>query len=66
LQTYTPEELRRIVTHKPRSLTGKRVMALVFLLIYTGARVSEALSLTRKAIDFEGLMVARLGEQRTF
>ena len=41
-------------------------MALVFLLIYTGARVSEALSLTRKAIDFEGLMVARLGEQRTF
>src|SRR5262249_8666230 len=50
LQTYTQEEVRRIVSHKPRSLTGKRVMALLFLLIDTGARVSETLSLTRKAI----------------
>jgi integrase/recombinase XerD len=62
LQTYTPEEVRKIISHKPQSLTGKRVMALLFLLIDTGARVSEALSLTRKAIDFENLLVTLKGK----
>ncbi len=62
LQNYSQEEVRRIVTHKPRSRVGKRVMALLFLLIDTGCRVSEALSLTRKAFDFEGLMVTLIGK----
>jgi site-specific recombinase XerD len=47
LQTYTPEEAKRIITHKSQSRTGKRMMALLYLMRYTGARVSEALSLTR-------------------
>lgn len=62
LQTYTPEEARRIITHKPTSRAGKRMMALLYLLIDTGARVSEALSLTRKAIDFENLLVTLEGK----
>jgi integrase len=57
LQTSTPEEARKIITHKPQSLTGKRMMALLYLLIDTGARVSEALSLTRKNLDFDNLLV---------
>ena len=62
LQTYTPEEAKRIITHKPTSRTGKLMMALLYLLIDTGARVSEALSLTRKAIDFENLLVTLKGK----
>jgi site-specific recombinase XerD len=43
LQTYTTEEAERIINHKPASPTGKRVMALLRLLIDTGCRVNEAL-----------------------
>jgi len=62
LQTYTPEEARKIITHKPQSRTGKRMMALLYLLIDTGARVSEALSLTRKNVDFNNLLVTLQGK----
>lgn len=62
LKTYTPEEARKIITHKPQSRTGKRMMALLYLLIDTGARVSEALSLTRKAIDFDSLLLTLRGK----
>lgn len=62
LQTYTESEAARIIGHKPQSRTGKRMMALLYLLIDSGARVSEALSLTRKAIDFENLLVTLKGK----
>jgi hypothetical protein len=62
VQTYTPEEAKRIITHKPQSRTGKRTMALLYLLIDTGARVSEALSLTRKNLDFDNLLVTLRGK----
>ena len=62
LQTYTPEEARKIITHKPQSRVGKRMMALLYLLIDTGALVSEALSLTRKNIDFDNLLVTLRGK----
>lgn len=68
LQTYTADEIRRIVTHKPTSRTQKRMLAILFVLIDTGARVSEALSLTRKDVDFENLLVTLTGKgnkQRT-
>jgi integrase/recombinase XerD len=62
LKTYTPEEVERIIRHKPKSQTGKRIMAILFLLIDTGSRVSEALSLTRGNVDFENLLVTLEGK----
>lgn len=62
LTTYTPDEVRKILGYKPTSRTGKRVMALLYLLIDTGARVSEALSLRRSDIDLDGLMVVLTGK----
>jgi site-specific recombinase XerD len=62
LHTYTPEEVEKIINHKPKSRTGKRMMALLFLLIDTGARINEALSLTRKDIDWDNLLVTLLGK----
>jgi integrase/recombinase XerD len=64
LQTYTPGEARKIITHKPQSRKGKRMMALLYLLIDSGARVSEALSLTRKNADFDNLLVTLQGKGR--
>src|SRR6266542_5385246 len=62
LRTYSPEEVERIIRHKPKSRTGKRIMALLFLLIDTGARVNEALSLTRSEIDWDSLLVTLKGK----
>jgi site-specific recombinase XerD len=62
LKTYTPEEAQRIISHKPKSRTGKRVMALLYLLIDTGCRVNEALTLTRDAVDFNNLLVTLKGK----
>lgn|SRR5262245_1988063 len=62
LSTYTVEEVRRIIAQKPTSRTGRRIMTLLFFLIDTGARVSEALSLTRSDIDLEGLLVTLTGK----
>jgi len=40
------------------------MMAPLYLLIDTGARVSEALSLTRKNVDFDNLLVTLQGKGR--
>lgn len=64
LKTYSEDEVLRIVSHKPTSRTGKRVMALLCLLIDTGCRVNEALTLTRDNVDFDGLGVTLLGKGR--
>jgi integrase/recombinase XerD len=62
LQTYTPEDIRKITSHKPTSNTEKRLMAILFLLVDVGARIDEALSLKRTAIDWDSLMVVLQGK----
>ena len=62
LKTYTREEADAIIAHKPTSRTGRRVMALLYLLIDTGARVNEALTLTRNAVDFDESLVTLNGK----
>lgn len=62
LKTYTDEEASRIISHKPRSRGGKRMLALIYLLIDTGARVSEALKLKRADIDWDNWLVTLEGK----
>jgi integrase len=62
LATYSPEEVKRILTQKPTSRTGRRLIALLYLLVDTGCRVSEALSLKRAAIDWDNLLVTLEGK----
>lgn len=64
LKTYSAEEAAKIVAYKPSSRTGKRVMALLCFLIDTGARINEALSLTRDAIDWDNFLVTLYGKGR--
>jgi len=62
LLTYTPDEVSRIVNHKPKSRTGKRIMAILHLLIDTGCRINEALTLTRDRVDLDNLLVTLQGK----
>lgn len=62
LRTYSPEEVERIIRHKPKSKTGKRIMALLHLLVDTGARINEVLSLTRESIDWDNLLITLKGK----
>lgn len=62
LKTYSAEDVARIVAHRPATATGKRVMAVLYLLIDTGCRVNEALTLTRGNVDFDNLLVTLRGK----
>ena len=64
LKTYSEQDARKIVNHKPTTRAGKRVLALLYLLIDTGARINEALSLTRDGIDWENFLVTLYGKGR--
>jgi integrase len=56
LQTYRPDEVEKILSHKPRKKSGRRLMTIFYLLIDTGCRINEALTLTRKNIDLDNLL----------
>lgn len=64
LKTYSEEDAARIVAYKPTTATGKRVMALLYLLIDTGCRIDEALSLRRENVDFDNMLVTLYGKGR--
>lgn len=62
LKTYSDQDAERIFAYKPTSRTEKRIVALLCLLVDTGARVDEALTLTRKNVDFENWLVTLHGK----
>lgn len=62
LKTYTPEEVSKIVSYKPRCYIGRRIIVILCLLIDTGARANEVLTLTRGAIDWDSLLVTLKGK----
>lgn len=62
LRTYSKEEILKITSHRPTNSTGKRIMTILIFLVDTGARVSEAISLTRGNIDFDNLLVTLKGK----
>ena len=66
LPTFTPAQVKRLVTSKPRrkSLPQRRVHLLTLLLLDTGARISEALGLRIREIDLDNLLVTLDGKGR--
>ncbi len=58
----TPDEIRRFLAVIPRTLQGGRFMALVQVLLATGMRISEALSLNRNDIDWERRQATIIGK----
>lgn len=62
LRTYTPQEMKQILSFKPRYFGEKRVMTILHLMIDTGVRVEEALTLKRSNIDFDSLLITLYGK----
>ena len=57
LATLTPEQLQQIIRHTPKGKNDRRIHTFVLLVLDTGLRLSEALSLTREAVDFDNLVI---------
>jgi site-specific recombinase XerD len=62
LTTYSVEDARKILNAKPQFRSDRRLLAILHLLIDTGARIDEVLSLTRDAVDWSNLLVKLYGK----
>jgi integrase/recombinase XerD len=57
LTTYTPQHITTLLNTHPQTQTDIRLRALLAFLVDTGARIGEALTLTRDAVDLDNLLV---------
>lgn len=64
LPTFSDVQVKRIVTMKPKSELARRRHLLVLFLLDTGCRISEALGLRVRDVDFDNLLVTLDGKGR--
>jgi integrase/recombinase XerD len=57
LPTFPPEDIRMLLTCKPKYLYQQRLRCLLLFLADTGARISEALSVRWDDVDFDNMLV---------
>lgn len=62
LPTFTTTQVKLLVTCKPKGFYERRLHLLVLILLDTGCRISEALTIRMKAIDFDNLLVTLTGK----
>jgi site-specific recombinase XerD len=62
MKTFNEAQVKAIVLFKPRTSTEKRLHALLCLIIDTGVRINEALTLTRERVDVDNLLVTVSGK----
>jgi len=62
IQTFTEDQIKRILSWKPQDFYQWRMYALLCLLIDTGIRIEEALTLKREKVDFENLLITVKGK----
>lgn len=62
IQTFRDEHIRAILTFKPRGFYEWRIYALLCLLIDTGIRIEEALTLRRSRVDFDNMLITVAGK----
>ena len=60
--TYSTQHLKTLLAFRPKTWTEKRLHTIVCVLIDTGARINEVLSLERDKIDFENLLISLKGK----
>lgn len=56
IATLRPEQVQQIIAYRPRGKYQHRTHALMLLLLDSGMRISEALSLRRSDVDLENLL----------
>jgi integrase/recombinase XerD len=64
LPTFTEAHVKRLVAWKPSGKYPRRLHLLMLFLLDTGCRISEALSLRVRDIDFDNLLVTLDGKGR--
>lgn len=62
LGTLTPEQVLRIVRHVPNGTNDRRIHTFACLVLDTGLRLSEALSLTKDSVDMDNLVIKVRGK----
>jgi integrase/recombinase XerD len=62
LPTFTAMQVSRLVKWKPKNFYQRRLHLLVLVLLDTGCRISEALTLRVSEIDFDNLLVTLDGK----
>lgn len=61
---FSEEQVRTVFFHKPHEMWERRVQALAVLLLDTGLRINEALTLTRDNLNLDSLCVKVMGKGR--
>jgi len=64
LPTFTDADVKRLVAWKPSGKYPRRLHLLMLFLLDTGCRISEALSLHLRDVDFDNLLVTLDGKGR--
>jgi integrase/recombinase XerD len=64
LRTYRPEDMQKIINYHPEYFGEKRLMALLATLVDCGLRIDEALTLERKGVDLDNLLLTVAGKGR--
>ncbi|HEV2132634.1 MAG TPA: site-specific integrase [Terracidiphilus sp.] len=64
LPTFTENQVRLLITWKPKGKYQRRLHVLILFLLDTGCRISEALSLHVSEIDLDNLLVTLDGKGR--
>ncbi len=64
LPTFTPQQFRQLVTWRPTARCQRRLHLLTLLLLDTGCRITEALTLLVRDVDMENLLVTLDGKGR--
>ena len=64
LETWNAEDVKKFLTYKPERQGLKRAQLLCLLLLDTGLRIDEALSIKREHINFDNLFIRVTGKGR--
>ena len=62
IQTFSPQQVKALLSWKPRAFSEHRLHALVATLLDCGLRIQEALELRREQVDLENLLVKVKGK----
>ncbi len=64
LPTFTPQQIRQLVTWKPKGKYQRRLHVLILFLLDTGCRITEALTLRVCDVDMDNMLVTLDGKGR--
>lgn len=62
MKTFTDAQVKAIVNYKPKNVYETRLHILLLLLLNTGVRINEALTLHWSDVDFENLLITVSGK----